>query len=286
MIGCLQKFDAQGIKPRVGLNTEPEPPEETKFAAMGIKCGRVITNPDPRAVVAPGSKEKPPPENGCRFLFERTFVSVSYSSPQALRIVILYPEHNFTFDIDPERMSARASPSVSTVPDFDQLVRTADSAVAACLRGTSNTSTAEQRPEVPPPLSTGIELCFRNGRSNEQYRAKLTELGAVPVPKEQRKLSMDPNSKEEWRLDINQTPYLTAFEYPNTLCGIVGPGNGEAIVAALKRPSMNFKYLRHGNGYSEEIYAGQFEGEAVSVHVSNFDRDVYLVFSIDKMWTR
>lgn len=98
---------------------------------------------------------------------------------------------------------------------------------------------------------------------------------------------MDPNSKkEEWRFDINQTPYLAAFEYPNTLCGIFGPGHGEAIVAALKRPPMNFKYLRHGNGYSEEIYSGQFEGEAVSVHVSTFDRDVYLVFSIDKMWAR
>src|SRR5437879_6299863 len=75
MSGCLQQFDAQGIKPQEGLNTMPVPPEEqATFEATGIKCGRVIINPDPRTVVAPGSKEKPPPEPGCQFLFERMFI--------------------------------------------------------------------------------------------------------------------------------------------------------------------------------------------------------------------
>jgi hypothetical protein len=42
---------------------------------------------------------------------------------------------------------------------------------------------------MPPLLSTGIELCLRNGHSNEQYRDKLTKLGAQPVPEAQRQLS-------------------------------------------------------------------------------------------------
>lgn len=54
-----------------------------------------------------------------------------------------------------------------------------------CSVGTS----LAQAPAMPPLLSAGIELCLRNGHSNEQYREKLTKLGAVPVPEEQRKLS-------------------------------------------------------------------------------------------------
>jgi hypothetical protein len=134
MSGCLQQFDAQGIKPQEGLNTKPVPPEEeATFEAMGIKCGRVIINPDPRTVVAPGSKEKPPPESGCRFLFEKTFISVSGTSLRELRAVILYPKHNFTLDIDPDTVNARSLENVPLVPDFDQLVRTAHTAIAVCL---------------------------------------------------------------------------------------------------------------------------------------------------------
>ena len=131
--GCLKQFDSQGIKPREELTTESASPEETKFEAMGIKCERVTIKPGPGHVVAPGSKEAPPLQKGCRFLSENTFISVSYTSPQDLRVVVLYPRHNFTFDIDPERVSARASPSVTAVPDFDQLVRTADTAIAVCV---------------------------------------------------------------------------------------------------------------------------------------------------------
>jgi hypothetical protein len=61
----------------------------------------------------------------------------------------------------------------------------------------STVSLFAQAPAAPPPLSIGIDLCLHNGHSNEQYHNKLTQLGATPVPKEQRILSEDPNSKEE-----------------------------------------------------------------------------------------
>jgi hypothetical protein len=134
MSGCLQQFDAQGIKPRQELNTKPETPEEeVTFEAAGIKCTRAIINPDPRTRVAPGSKEVPPPDGGCRFLFGKTFISVVGNSPKELRVVILYPKHNFTLDIDPDSVQARTTENVPMVPDFDQLVRAAHAAIAVCL---------------------------------------------------------------------------------------------------------------------------------------------------------
>jgi hypothetical protein len=89
--GCLQQFDAKGIRPREELTTQSVPPEATTFEAMGIKCERVVINPGPGHVVAPGRKDKPPSENGCRFLFERTFISGSYCVAE--RSSLLLCEH-------------------------------------------------------------------------------------------------------------------------------------------------------------------------------------------------
>ncbi|BAL13481.1 hypothetical protein BJA01nite_49500 [Bradyrhizobium japonicum] len=133
-------------------------------------------------------------------------------------------------------------------------------------------------------LSIGIELCFRNGHSNEQYRQKLPQLGATAVPKDKRKLSIPPNSKEEWSLAVNGTTYLTSFHWANTFCGIFGPGGKEEVVAAVIGPSLKFKY--YGLGASaDEIYRGQFDGEPATIMVSSVSRgEVFLVFALDKMW--
>jgi hypothetical protein len=148
MGGCLKRFDANGNKPRESLNTQPSlPEEEATFEAMGIKCGRAIILPSQNTVIAQGSKQKPPPEPGCRFLFERMFISVSGISTQDLRAVVLYPEHNFTLDIDRDSVQARTMENVPLVPDFDQLVRTVQTAIEVCQGGA--TSIAPTTAAVP-----------------------------------------------------------------------------------------------------------------------------------------
>jgi hypothetical protein len=150
------------------------------------------------------------------------------------------------------------------------------------LIGAMATSSA-QAPTAPSILSTGIELCLHNGHSNEQYRNKLTQLGATPVAKEQRLLSEDPNSREEWRFTLNGTSFLTAYDFPNTFCGVLGPGEKQSVVAALKGP-MKFTY-HHMNSGSQEAYKGQIDGVPTSIMVSSYHSgEVYLVFVDDKMW--
>jgi hypothetical protein len=148
----------------------------------------------------------------------------------------------------------------------------------------STTTSIAQPPAMPPMLSAGIELCLRNGHSNEQYRDKLTQLGGTSVPKEQRKLSQDPNSEEEWSLTINGTTYLTSFHWARTFCGVFGPGDREAIVAAVKGPSLKFTYYGVG-ATMQDIYRGQFDDEPATIMISSHHPgEVFLVFAIDKMW--
>lgn len=148
----------------------------------------------------------------------------------------------------------------------------------------STTTLTAQAPALPPMLSAGIELCFRNGHSNEQYREKLARLGAIPVPQEKRRLSTPPNSEEEWSLTVNGTAYLTSFKWARTFCGVFGPVDGEATVAAVKGP-LKFKYEGAGM-VDQEIYRGQFDGEAATIMVSSTypGGDVFLVFALDNMW--
>lgn len=150
-----------------------------------------------------------------------------------------------------------------------------------CSVGTS----LAQAPAMPPLLSAGIELCLRNGHSNEQYREKLTKLGAVPVPEEQRKLSEKGlNSKEEWSFTLDGTTYLTSFHWANTFCGVLGPADKKAIVAAVTGSPVKFTYYGMGAAL-QDIYRGQFEGEASTIMISSRQQDeVFLVFAIDKMW--
>jgi hypothetical protein len=68
---------------------------------------------------------------------------------------------------------------------------------AILLLGSSMTTSIAQTHAIPAMLSAGIELCFESGHSNEQYREKLTQMRASPVPKEKRRLSQPPNSEDE-----------------------------------------------------------------------------------------
>jgi hypothetical protein len=158
------------------------------------------------------------------------------------------------------------------------------SAALLLLVSSLGTSIA-QEPAMPPILSAGIELCLRNGHSNEQYRDKLTKLGALPVPEEQRKLSEKGlNSKEEWSFTLDGTTYLTSFLWANTFCGVFGPADKEAVVVAVKGPSLKFTYYGMG-AVSQDIYRGQFDGDASTIMISSHHPDeVFLVFAIDKMW--
>jgi hypothetical protein len=146
----------------------------------------------------------------------------------------------------------------------------------------SNVSSIAQALATPPTLAVGIDICLHNGHSNEQYRNKLTQLGAAVVPKEQRLLSEDPNSKEEWRFTLNGISYLTAYEFPNTFCGIMGPGERREIEAALQGP-MRFVY--HHQNDLQAVYKGVIDGAPATVMVSpGRSGEVYLVFADDKMW--
>ncbi|UQE03530.1 hypothetical protein [Bradyrhizobium japonicum] len=155
---------------------------------------------------------------------------------------------------------------------------------AILLLASSMVTSIAQTPAMPPMLSAGIELCFQNGHSNEQYREKLTQLGAAPVPREKRRLSQPPNSEDEWSLTVNGTNYLTSFHWAKTFCGVFGPGDKDAVVAALKGPSLKFKY--DGSGANmQDIYRGMFDGEPATIMISSVSPgDVSLVFAIDRMW--
>jgi hypothetical protein len=159
--------------------------------------------------------------------------------------------------------------------------------VALLLLVSSGAASIAQEPAIPPLLSTGIELCLRDGHSNEQYRDELTKLGALPVPEEQRKLSETGlNSKEEWTFTFNGTRYLTSFLWANTFCGVLGPADKKDVVAAVTGPPLKFTYYGIAAGdASQDIYRGQFDGDAATIMISSHrPNEVFLVFVIDKMW--
>jgi hypothetical protein len=154
-------------------------------------------------------------------------------------------------------------------------------AVSLVLAG-STVSSIAQTPAAPPTLSVAIDLCLHNAHSNEQYRNKLTQLGAAAVPKEQRILSEDPNSKEEWRFTLNGVSYLTAYEFPNTFCGLLGPGDEQAVERALEGP---MKFTFHHSNPGQAVYKGLIDGAAATIMISSErSGEVYLVFADDKMW--
>jgi hypothetical protein len=145
-------------------------------------------------------------------------------------------------------------------------------------------ATAEPTSQVPRTLSVGLDLCVRNGTSNEQYRARLQQLTATLVPKSKRILFQDTEDGEEWKVTVDGISYETAFGFPANICGLVGPGDPDDVKSALWARKPQFVY-HHTNPDGQEVYKGQIDGEAITVFISShITGEIFLGFDIDKMW--